>query len=1331
MIEIMSRRMRVRDDGTGKGREQHGTFAEFEAEDAIILLGDPGMGKTTLFEEAAKTYTYTKVRNFLIAPQVTDGKALFLDALDEYRTLTRGQDASADLARALCALNKPKFRLSCRAADWFGSADQEVFRVASASGRVVVLELCPLSREEILHAVQEIVPDPVVFLHETESAGLGKLLGNPQTLELFARAWGTGRKPRNKFEAYEIGIAELLKETNEKHVQRGMASPDLLDLRKAACAATSLLLLSNSVGIAGSDSADGDGYVKFSTVSHPDRSSLEAVLKRRLFTSPAVDRYEPVHRTIAEFLAAEDLSERIAEGLPIDRVMALICGIDGKPLSSLRGLFAWLMCKLGHLAEDYAERDPYGVAMYGDASVLPPKAQCAIWQALRRLRDPWFLANEEDSGSFHNLANQNTVRIIEEILQDPEARVHLKIAVLESISNSTENTGLNAVIRDVVLEKSDNTWLRSAALKAFTQAVMNDLGEMEALDKDLCQATDDPAAPELRVDLLSLMPKPGNLALRLLSFMEQAAARDSSDHVFGHFYPLLDLPSDADLDAILDGAPRVLRPESETRYEFRSLYDRWFERRLSAPAPITAIQLSNWLRYMQYDRRDDHPKALAALKARFAHEPSLFAEIFELLATGEPNGESSYWSLVAHDLWQMLPASVWPITPAEFFLARAEKENDPERAVDLFRMYLSWFPLEGASTTLMETGFALVERRPDLAAALGDWRICKLEKWQTDQPKRREKERRRKLAERAENIAYLTPRLTLIREGGEERVLAWAALFFSGLYYDVKDIPDPRHRLVTKTNDEIADALVQGFIRYGENPGIPKKKDIIESWLANSVPPTHFLLGVSIFLRNKEGMTIPEAALPHCIAAVVTASSHSGEVPDYDDSLFAWFLQQVRQQPAITESVLSEIWLAAAMNKNKGSLPRFYQLCKDPDSQQFLAALSVMVLKAGINEDDDTVGRLVSVLLRNDQAAALTIGKTELARQELADAVRAIWTTVLFVLDPNRYSAPWRDFMAGADISLFWKAMLIFGGDRYQHGGPISLTAAQRTEIIIVFGKRYVNVGRPQGGWSGTQNSWDASDFIINQIKMLAADGSADVGSQFERLENDSGLTSYRDQIRHHRSQYEKQQRETHFTFASPERVAEAIKNCAPATPSDLLIYTVDHLETLSFELTRTQRERFRAYWNETGRNLDKPKREEICSGLLAEDLQNRVRAHELIVTVEHHMIADKECDIVVLQGTDRLLPIEVKHHYNGTLWTAWRSQLDRLYTRDAKAGGLGVYLVLWSGKAKGGMMPKLPDGLKRPASAIELKYALESLIPSEDRQRLRIVVVDISPPAC
>jgi hypothetical protein len=705
MIGTLSRRLRVRDDGTGQGREIDSTFAEFETEDAIILLGDPGMGKTTFFRDAAKA-NYTTVRNFLIDPHAAAGEALFLDALDEYRTIASGQDATAEVAKALCALKKPQFRLSCRAADWFGSVDQEVLRAASASGRVVVLELRPLSHDEILHAVQGIVPDSAAFLDEAESAGLGELLGNPQTLELVARAWGTNKKPQNKFEAYEIGISELLKETNVHHVTRGVTSPDHSNLRQAASAAASTLLLSNSVGIARTEPAEGNGYVRLPVVPYPNRNDLDAVLRRRLFISPEVDRFEPIHRTIAEFLAAEDLSKRIANNsLPIDRVMALICGVDGRPVSSLRGLFAWLMCKIGHLAEGYVERDPYGVVTYGDASVLPPNAQCAIWAGLRELRDPWFLTNEDDRGSFHNLANLNTAKIIHELLQDPVTGVHLKIAALEAIANSTENIGLNAIIRDMVLEKHDNTWLRATALRAFARSVQNDWAPLEALDDELAQAADDLAAPEVRVELLRLTPAFGSLALRLLSIMEQAAATKKERRTLGRFYPLIALPSNADLDVILDGASRVLIPESEGRFELRLLFDEWLKQRLESPAPITPVQLASWLRNIQVSRDRYFEKTLASLQARFAQEPSLFEATFELLAKAVPNEERSFWLFVAHDLWQLLPATVWPVPPCEFFLARAEKDNDPGHAADLFRMYLSWLPQEGASVALTEAGF--------------------------------------------------------------------------------------------------------------------------------------------------------------------------------------------------------------------------------------------------------------------------------------------------------------------------------------------------------------------------------------------------------------------------------------------------------------------------------------------------------------------------------------------------------------------------------------------------------------------------------------------------
>lgn len=234
--------------------------------------------------------------------------------------------------------------------------------------------------------------------------------------------------------------------------------------------------------------------------------------------------------------------------------------------------------------------------------------------------------------------------------------------------------------------------------------------------------------------------------------------------------------------------------------------------------------------------------------------------------------------------------------------------------------------------------------------------------------------------------------------------------------------------------------------------------------------------------------------------------------------------------------------------------------------------------------------------------------------------------------------------MSEPDAAL-WPAIDVIRAGHYEKIGTIDLTAAQRVEIITVVGGRFANVERQSPVTWGRQTLCDASEFVANQIRLLTADGAPDVDAQLERLENDDSLASYRKLIRNQRAQRAKKQRESSFTFASPEEVAEAIQNRAPATPNDLLAFVVDHLEILASNLARTQRERYRAYWNESGRNLIKPKREEVCSGLLADDLQNSIQAQGLIVTVEHHMVVDKECDLVVLQGIERLLPIEVKHH--------------------------------------------------------------------------------------
>src|SRR3954465_11441121 len=80
----------------------------------IILVGDPGAGKSHLFDElatAAKT-SLQRARAFLNTPPGTEGASLFIDALDERRA-GRTDQATIDLIiQKLFAVKAARVRLA-------------------------------------------------------------------------------------------------------------------------------------------------------------------------------------------------------------------------------------------------------------------------------------------------------------------------------------------------------------------------------------------------------------------------------------------------------------------------------------------------------------------------------------------------------------------------------------------------------------------------------------------------------------------------------------------------------------------------------------------------------------------------------------------------------------------------------------------------------------------------------------------------------------------------------------------------------------------------------------------------------------------------------------------------------------------------------------------------------------------------------------------------------------------------------------------------------------------------------------------------------------------
>jgi hypothetical protein len=330
-------------------------LAELPPDVCVLLLGDPGMGQTTSFRDAAEAYpggAYAEVRNFLArhTGRAAAGGTLYLDALDE--ALAAGVAAPLDaVAGKLHEAGSPRFWLSCRPVEWAAVAGHSLLRECAGAAGLLAVRLLPLDAAQVEAAARERGVGPEALLQGMEEAGLGSLLRNPQTLglvlELASRGGGL---PRSRHDLCRRAFELLTREARRARPRTAAAAFAPEELIEAAGAACACMLLAGR----GTVSLGPGAYAGGAAAALEDLASatgnpaaLEAALGTRLFTAVDDDEWAPQHRTVAEFLAASFLAGRVAgSGLPLRRAVAWLCGDGPSPHPALRGVFAWLAALL-------------------------------------------------------------------------------------------------------------------------------------------------------------------------------------------------------------------------------------------------------------------------------------------------------------------------------------------------------------------------------------------------------------------------------------------------------------------------------------------------------------------------------------------------------------------------------------------------------------------------------------------------------------------------------------------------------------------------------------------------------------------------------------------------------------------------------------------------------------------------------------------------------------------------------------------------------------------------------------------------------------------------
>jgi hypothetical protein len=346
------------------------TTASLVASRCLVLLGEPGMGKTTALQTlgglkpsdgtvdlrvdlgsfssedrlARRVFEHPRITTWLAGTGVL---CLTLDSFDEahnrIENLPRMLDEYLDdwdCARLL-------LRIACRTADWPSSLRAVLDR---QFGQAEVFELLPLRRNDAALLLENAKVAAEPFLAGVEQAHVVPLAARPLTLNLLRTSLRPdGTLPGNASELYKRGLLALADEMNPQ--RRDAASPTSGPIERLGAAAR-IAAISTFGGrpaiwtgaLAEADSSDIliDHCTRSGSGGLPTigRDLIDATLHTALFAGRGDLRLGWAHATFADYLCARWIN---SNDLEEPQVRSLLLSEDGSIPARVRQVAAWLV----------------------------------------------------------------------------------------------------------------------------------------------------------------------------------------------------------------------------------------------------------------------------------------------------------------------------------------------------------------------------------------------------------------------------------------------------------------------------------------------------------------------------------------------------------------------------------------------------------------------------------------------------------------------------------------------------------------------------------------------------------------------------------------------------------------------------------------------------------------------------------------------------------------------------------------------------------------------------------------------------------------------------
>lgn len=1323
---------------------------------AWVLIADPGAGKTEALKALAQAENsaYITTRDFIDLNPPVNGypSPLFIDGLDEYTAAqgNTGQTAIGHIRAKLQRLGTPKFRIACREADWRGSADSDALQRLVTNSQVPgstfsELHLVPLTEaqtiEFIRHQKQWNETQARRFIHSAQEQDLEGLLDNPQTLLMLLKSVTQDQPqfPNSKLETYQRACAALVQEHNEAHL--ATSGHVLLTDAQVLLAAGYLcvvMLLSGSASIAKQPSQQHPAHVlvlRTLLANQPNTPTLEAcqeAIQTKLFAGTGSGSFVPRHRTVAEYLAANYVAQRLQAGLPLPRVLALMQGEDGGVVPALRGLHAWLAVVAGaHARENLIARDPLGLVLHGDVRSFTPTEKIRLLEALKREATHYthFRSQNWASKPFGALATPDMQTHFQAMLRSSDrSPAHLAVldCVLDAMRHGNAMPELAPELEQVVRDKTYWSGMRRTALATLCR-----YDDCSAHTSQLRQLLDDMGANKIEDNNMDLR---GALLCHL--YPKHMAAPElwrwyqpsQPGHIGAHWMFWLNLVTRhapmSDIPLLLDGLlSSTLRLKSSREDDqLQKLIGELLGKAIAEFGESTATQhLYAWLglglhEYNSSELRPEHQSEIAAwLSAHPAH----YKALMEYGITQQAHSETRV-HLWLYELQNRLCKADPPADAKQWLLSLAEHRSDDFRYQLIEESYKLTKQREGVDAAL------------DMLAAWGsshpadaDWiqralLTCPYPPdpshqahidWEIEHDANIKKHKAEELQFLRDNLSGLTgpkPNLNLLNHLGE-------------IYIGDFNGGKPQARLLKALNDDPhwVEVALAGLRQCIGRTDLPSADSIIDRHLKKSRYHLAMPCLAAIDLRYTEQPTTafdgsPTACLETLVAFRLT--NDQGDAP-------AWFNHLVTTQPDLVGGVMQHFMLRQMAAKREHISGAYalahhdlYATIAQRIAPALVQALPARAAKKQLAIIRQFIGCLLSRLTIATQQALV---EERLAVQGMDIAQHTYWLTAGLLVRPERYFEPMKAFI-GSNQTRASHAFDLLHALELGVAAIDRLAPQVRALFIALLGTRFAPSIIPTAGRGVyiVTPAIETAEFVKRLITSLAADHTDAATQALSDLAQNAALKPWREHITQAAYEQHIARRKALFQPAPIDAVCKTLANLQPANAADLWALAVDHLTELVDSIRNGSTNDYKQYWNG-----DQPKLENDCRDALLSDLKMRLQATGVNAEREGNYADDKRADIKVMFGNWHI-PVEIKCEWNPQLWTAIPNQLIAKYSREAASEGFGIYIVFWF---QGELKATAADGGRKPTSPQELQQRLLNTVPPDFNSKIAVLVVDNS----